>query len=178
VRIRLANTDDVPRLNALAIAYSLETEQHGTERNERLLCELLLYGIRAGEAVVVAEQDGDLVGFCAWVHLPHSPPTKVEGLGTYVVPPARRDHVSCALRKFAEEHAYRMGYRYVDGIAARDNPAGLESVLRRGFRVVGVHVRRDFQQPETATPRDESRGAAAVENVLNKNDETVMHEMV
>ena len=83
MRIRLADTDDVPRLNALAIAYSLETEQHGTERNERLLCELLLYGIRAGEAVVVAEQEGDLIGWCAWVHLPHSPPTKVEGLGTY-----------------------------------------------------------------------------------------------
>lgn len=173
MQIRLATTDDVPRLNALAVAYSLETEQYGTERNERLLCDLLLYGIRAGEAVVVAEQEGDLVGWCAWVHLPHSSPGKVEGLGTYVVPAVRRDHVSCALRKFTEEHAVLLGYRYVDGIAASDNPAALESVLSRGFRVVGTHVRRDFA--ETATPRDESRGAAAEDGLLTLvNDETDM----
>ena len=179
MRIRLAETADIGAIRELVAKASEElAEAYEMPRVDELMMAGIVHGVREREAVVVAEQDGRLLGFCAWVHLPHSPPTKVEGLGTYVIPVARREHISCSMRQFAEEHAWRMGYRYVDGIAARDNPAGLESVLRRGFRVVGVHVRRDFQQPETATPRDESRGAAAVEGLPIEKDKTQLPELL
>ena len=88
---------------------------------------------------MVAEQDGDLVGFCAWVHLPHLPPTKVEGLGTYVVP----RHGATMRRAFPE---VRRGARGASRLPLRGRdrrlrkPGRSESVLRRGFRVVGVHA--------------------------------------
>jgi GNAT superfamily N-acetyltransferase len=142
--IRLANADDLEELRELVARYSEETAEHGTERNDALLLDLLRYGIQADEAVVVAEQFEEIVGWCAWVHLPASPAGKVEGLGTYVLPDYRQEHVSRDMRRFAEEHARRLGYRYVDGVAAEGNAAALESVLRMGFRRVGVLVRRDF----------------------------------
>jgi len=142
--IRLANTDDIEALRPLVGAYSIETAAQGTERNDELLLDAILYGIRAGEAVVVAEQFDELIGWCAWVHLPLSPPGKVEGLGTYVVDGMRQEYVSRDLRKFAEEHARGRGYRYVEGCAANDNVAGFQSVMRLGFKVVGQLVRKEF----------------------------------
>lgn len=173
MQIRLATTDDLEALRGLVEAYTEETAQHGTERQPALLLDAILYGIRSDEAVVVAEQFDDVVGFCAWVHLPMSPDGKVEGLGTYVTPEWRLDHVSERMRQAARAHAVKRGYRYVDGVAADGNEAGLRSVLNMGFRAVGVLVRLDFA--ETAAPRDESRGAAAEDGLLTLvNDETDM----
>ena len=173
VRIRLANTDDVPRLNALAIAYSLETEQHGTERNERLLCELLLYGIRAGEAVVVAEQDGDWSasarGCICRTRLQRR--WRARHLRRA---PARRDHVSCALRKFAEEHAVRLGYRYVDGIAAPKT----RQVWNQSCAAASGWSASTCVVTSNSNARDESRGAAAVEGLLIENDKTQLPELL
>jgi GNAT superfamily N-acetyltransferase len=143
--IRPANTDDIELLRPLVQAYSEETAAQGVERNDALLLDAIIYGIRAGEAVVVAESAGDLIGFCAWVHLPMIPPGKVEGLGTYVMPEWRGAGVSSGLRAAAEAHAVAHGYRYVDGVYATGNEAGRESVMKQGFREVGVMVRRDFE---------------------------------
>lgn len=159
--IRLATTDDVEQLRELVVAYGEEVEERGTERNDALLLDAIVYGVRAGEAVVVAEHLEDIVGWCAWVHLPMSPRTKCEGLGTYVTPEWRHDGVSRKLRDFAERHATALGYRYVDGCAAEDNIAGFESVMRMGFRVIGRLVRLEFGANSNASQGVSLRGVAA-----------------
>lgn len=158
MRIRLATSDDMPVLTKLVGFAAAEMAVHGTERDDAVYVSAIRYGIATGEAVVVAEQDDEIVGYCAWVHMPASPPGKAEGLGTWTFAPYRREHVARDMRRFAEEHAAAIGCRYVDGVVADGNEAGLQSALRAGFRVVGVLVRKDFgdgqEGHEEATPAE------------------------
>jgi hypothetical protein len=62
VKIRLASRDDLPALERLVgwaakeLAADFDTPQHPDH------LKLIEWGIDAGEAVVVAEQEGDVIG--------------------------------------------------------------------------------------------------------------------
>lgn len=145
MRIRLAETADLGTIRELVEAASAELEEaHGTPRMDDLIMAGIVHGVREREAVVVAEQMGDIIGYCAWVHLPGTPPGMVEGLGTYVVPMARKDYVGHDMRMFATDHARRRGYQFVRGEAALNNEAGLRSALSNGFEIVAYVVRKDL----------------------------------
>jgi hypothetical protein len=145
VRIRLALTDDLDSLRELVAKASEELhETFDTPRMDDLIMVGITHGIRSGEAVVVAEQMGEIIGYCAWVHLPGLPPGVVEGLGTYVLPMARKDYVSHDMRVYATDHARRMGYQYVRGEVALNNEAGLKSALANGFEISGYVIRKEL----------------------------------
>jgi len=145
VKIRLANVGDLGAIRELVEAVSVELEDaYGTPRMDDLMMAGITHGVREGEAVVVAEQLGGLVGYCAWVHLPSSPVGCVEGIGTYVVPMARKEYVSHDMRVFATEHARRLGYDFIRGELALNNEAGLKSALANGFEISGYTVRKDL----------------------------------
>ena len=61
--IRLANADDGKRLWRLVEEYIEEEKRRGSPDQRKVLAMAIEYGIRRGEAVVVAEVDDELVGF-------------------------------------------------------------------------------------------------------------------
>lgn len=145
MRIRLAEVGDLGAIRELVEQASAELEEaYGTPRMDDLMMAGIVHGVREREAVVVAEQMGDIIGFCAWVHLPGLPPEVVEGLGTYVVPMARKDYVSHDMRVYATDHARRLGYQYVRGEVALNNDAGLKSALANGFEISGYVIRKEL----------------------------------
>jgi len=145
VTIRLATSDDLPTLAKLVHWASEEMAKNfASPRLEEQIFGLIKYGIEQGEAVVVAEQFGDLIGWCAWVHIPTLPKGHVEGLGTWVHKPYRREHVARDMRKLAAEHCRLLGHLYVCGNVAEGNEAGLKSAERDGFRVTGYLVRKEL----------------------------------
>lgn len=145
MRIRLAEAADLGAIRELVEKASEElAEAYGMPRVDELMMAGIVHGVREGEAVVVAEQMEEIVGYCAWVHLPGCPPEAVEGLGTYVMPLARKDYVSHDMRVYATDHARRRGYEYVRGEVAMSNEAGLKSALANGFEITGYTVRKEL----------------------------------
>jgi GNAT superfamily N-acetyltransferase len=98
------------------------------------------YGIRRGEAVVVAEESGELVGFVVWVAFPDAAEGEVLGAGTYVAPQFRRQLVSVEMREFAKDYCREKGRKYVSGAVFGENVAGLRAAKRTGARVRGYLV--------------------------------------
>lgn len=145
MRIRLADTADLGAIRELVAKASEElAEAYGTPRMDDLMMAGIVHGVREREAVVVAEQLDEIIGFCAWVHLPGCPPEAVEGIGTYVLPLARKDYVSHDMRQYASDHARRRGYQYVRGEVAMSNEAGLKSALANGFEITGYTIRKEL----------------------------------
>jgi len=138
LKIRLATQDDLPKLRLLVKYACEELEKNfGTPRMDDAFYDLLEQGIAAGEAVVVAEQQGDVIGWCCRVHRDGTPEGQVEG-GTWVWKPFRKEHVARDMRRFADEHAKAKGHTYVIGTAAKSNEAGIKSCLAEGFEIVAV----------------------------------------
>jgi hypothetical protein len=46
------------------------------------------------------------------------------------------------MRAFADKHAKLLGAKFVTGIAAKDNVAGVRSCLDEGYEVVGYQMRK------------------------------------
>lgn len=133
---------DLPALERMVAQAGEEmAAKFGCDRQENAQLAAFRFGISQGEAVVVAEQSsGDVVGFCAWVGLPLTPPGLVSGLGTYVLPEYRGDHVCHSMRQFAADHCRTLGYKRVRGELALENEAGRVSSEKEGFRVVAQIV--------------------------------------
>lgn len=143
MRIRLATPADLPVLQKLVAHSASELEEkYGTPRMDEGLMQCMKHGIDTKQAVVVAEQEGEIVGWCARVHLPGLPPGQVEGLGTWVHAPYRRERVGADMRSFADKHAKLLGAKFVTGVAAKDNVAGVRSCLDEGYEVVGYQMRK------------------------------------
>lgn len=149
MRIRLATMDDLPVIARLVRHAGSELEKYGTPRMDEGLMSCIKHGIETKQAVVVAEQEQppdskvyEIIGWCARVHLPGLPAGHAEGLGTYVWEPFRRERVGADMRAFADKHAKHIGMKYVSGIAAKDNVAGVRSCLDEGYEIVGYQLRK------------------------------------
>jgi GNAT superfamily N-acetyltransferase len=140
VLIRLANADDGPKLWALAEEYIDEQIELGNPDQRKVLAMAIQYGVRRGEAVVVAEECGELVGFAVWVAFPDAAEGEVLGAGTYVAPQFRRQLVSVQLREFAKDFCRAKGKKYVTGAVFGDNAAGLAAAKRTGANIKGFLV--------------------------------------
>jgi len=88
----------------------------------------------------VAEREGRLVGFQDVEPLSSSTPAfaHVGTIGTFVDLSRRRQGIGSALFEATFEAARRKGFEKLLTYIRVDNPAALESYLRRGFRVVGT----------------------------------------
>ena len=53
--------------------------------HRKLLAIAIKHGVENGEAIFVADVDGELVGFVAWTGLPNAADGEAVGFGTYVV---------------------------------------------------------------------------------------------
>lgn len=149
--LRLATLDDLPKLGELVSLASAELEEkHGTPRMDAGLMNCLRIGIESRQAVVVAEQGGEVLGWCARVMLPGLAPGHAEGLGSWVREDYRRQHVARDLRRFADEHARQMGATFVTGTAAKDNIAGVMSCRNEGYVIVGYLMRKELRNEEAA----------------------------
>lgn len=136
--IRYAVRDDLPALAELVAEASAElAANHGTPTQTNEIMAGIEFGIVNDGAVFVAEDEGRLIGFCAWVALPGLARGLVMGLGTYVVPEHRRSQLSAKLRDYAADHCRRMGEERVQGVAAVGNTAAIRSVQAAGFKIVG-----------------------------------------
>lgn len=142
--IRLATEDDLPILEKLVEYAVQELEAKFQTPRNSLVFEMVKYGIGAGEAVVVAEQDQDVVGWCARVSMPGMAEGHAEGLCTWTFKPFRREHVGRDMRAFADAHAKSRGAKFVTGIAAKDNVAGINSCLAEGYVITGYLLRKEL----------------------------------
>jgi GNAT superfamily N-acetyltransferase len=140
VLIRLANADDGARLWRLVEEYIEEEKRRGSPDQRKVLAMAIEYGVRRGEAVVVAEEAGELVGFVVWVAFPDAAEGEVLGAGTYVTPRFRRQLVSVELREFAKDFCRAKGRKFVSGAVWGDNPAAIAAAKRTGAKVKGYLV--------------------------------------
>jgi GNAT superfamily N-acetyltransferase len=140
VLIRLANGDDGPQLWRLVEEYIEEEKQRGSPDQRKVIALAIEYGIRRGEAVVVAEESGKLVGFVVWVAFPDAAEGEVLGSGTYVTPRFRRQLVSVQMREFAKDFCRAKGRKFVTGAVWGDNTAALAAAKRTGAKVKGYLV--------------------------------------
>lgn len=138
--IRLANADDGKRLWRLVEEYIEEEKRRGSPDQRKVLAMAIEYGIRRGEAVVVAEVDDELVGFVVWVALPDAAEGEVLGCGTYVAPQFRRQLVSVEMREFAKDFCREKGKKYVTGAVWGDNAGALKAAKRTGANIKGFLV--------------------------------------
>ena len=145
MEIRKAGHADVIKIVQLVVECSMELEDnHSTPNQSEAIAIAVGHGIDNNEAVFIAEDDGKIVGYVAWVHLPGNARGHVEGCGTFVKPELRRTGLSKKLRTYAIMHAKSKGYHTVRGVASKTNEAALASVLKSGFNVVGIMVERKF----------------------------------
>ena len=138
--IRLANADDGTKLWRLVEEYIEEERGRGSPDQRKVIALAIEYGIRRGEAVVVAEEAGELVGFVVWVAFPDAAEGEVLGAGTYVSPRFRRQLVSVQLREFAKDFCRAKGKKFVTGAVWGDNTAALAAAKRTGAKVKGYLV--------------------------------------
>ncbi len=147
MRIRLATQDDWPALVKLVGHFWDEQERRfGLPRLEHGTLALLRHGIETGQAVVVAEQNLELVGWCARVMAPGLPDGLAVGVGRWVFEPFRREHVGRDLCRFADQHAARCGATEITGEVAGTNEAALAAALADGWAVVGYSIRKPLKQ--------------------------------
>jgi GNAT superfamily N-acetyltransferase len=140
VLIRLANADDAAKLWRLVEEYVEEQKSLGNPDQRKILALAIEYGVRRGEAVVVAEESGELVGFVVWVAFPDAAEGEVLGAGTYVAPQFRRQLVSVEMREFAKDFCRAKGMKFVSGAVLGENVAGLAAAKRTGAKVRGYMV--------------------------------------
>lgn len=141
VVIRLANPSDGEKLWALAEKYIEEQVALGNPDQRKVLAMGIQYGVRRGEAIVVAEKEGgELVGFVAWAALPNVADGEVVGMGTYVAPEFRRQMLSVEMREFAKDYCRERGGKFVSGAVFGENEAGLRAAKRTGAKVRGYLV--------------------------------------
>jgi|SRR5580765_4738139 len=140
VLIRLANGDDGQKLWRLVEEYIEEEKLRGSPDQRKVIAMAIEYGVRRGEAVVVAEESDELVGFVVWVSLPNVAEGEVLGAGTYVAPQFRRQLVSVQMREFAKDYCRAKGKKYVTGAVWGDNTAALKAAKRTGAKVKGYLV--------------------------------------
>ena len=138
--IRLANADDAAKLWRLVEEYVEEQVDLGNPDQRKVLVMAIEYGVRRGEAVVVAEEGDRLVGFVVWVAFPDAAEGEVLGAGTYVTPEFRRQMVSIEMREFAKDYCKERGNKYVSGAVFGENVAGLRAAKRTGAKVKGYLV--------------------------------------
>lgn len=139
--IRLATDDDLGRLWPLARAYLDEQVELGSMPLYDQLAMLLRAAVGDGEAIVVAEEFGALVGFVAWAAPSGYPTGWALGLGTYVVPACRGRRIAAQMTEKAKEHCRSRGIKTVEGAVLSGNDAGMARALHSGADVVGVMIR-------------------------------------
>lgn len=144
MHVRLATAKDAEPLWVLVKEYVDEHAAMGAPISEALLAIGITYGIKHGEAVVVAQEDDDLIGFVAWVNMPPAAEGEVIGFGTYVRGDYRGCGISAQMRELAKEQCRKQGHKYVTGTALLDNVAGIHSACALGFEVVGYALRCDL----------------------------------
>src|SRR5262245_43901680 len=103
VLIRLATPEDGGKLWALVEEYIASQVAFGAPDQRKILAIGLKYGIDNDGAIVVAEHEGEIVGFVAWTPLPNCSEGEAVGLGTYVVPAHRSKGWSDKMRHFAKQ---------------------------------------------------------------------------
>lgn len=138
---------DADALRPMILACLTETYEAGADfvpdqHNVELLLKIGMQWAAAGEPTLIAFEDAvQPVGYCLWggsdvvFHTRHR---ICAGLGTFVIPSHRRQHVAVILRTAAAEIARERGYQVVDGEVYSE--AGLRSSIAAGFVVSGQHV--------------------------------------
>lgn len=144
--VEYANTSDVPELaQAIATASQELAEQYGTPDSSLAILRGACFGIENQQAVVIARDGDGICGFVIWVWFEGvSAAGSVEGLGTWVSRAHRRDGLGAAMRELAERRCVEAGRKCVSGIVALGNDAAMESVVKAGFDVMGIAVRKVF----------------------------------
>jgi len=148
MNVRPATLEDWNDLAALIEEFNCEKRARFDEpdftRMHLEACHLAIAGEYGG--VYVAEEDGRLIGYCAWLSLPTMPVGVVDGLGTYVVPEKRRTRVAEALNLAAIEFHRQRGARRVYGVVHNANTASMQRMRAYGAEPVGTLFRWDLDR--------------------------------
>lgn len=142
--IRLARIDDLPQLRPLVADYMLSQVELGASDQTHTVEALMRYGISSGEAIVVAEDCGEIVGFCAWSHHDGAATDEVAAVGTYVVPEHRGKRLASQMRAHAKQHCRQRGYKRITAAVLNNNEPGIQSLLKSGFHTYGWLMRFDL----------------------------------
>lgn len=140
--IRKANVKDYEELRRMIDTASAELEErYSTPNMAETLAGAILWAVSVEQPVMVAQDDGKLVGYCAWVRPPRTPEGCVMGMGTWVDPDVRCQGVGGRLRDAAIAEWKALGGRYVLGTVAAGNEAARELLRSDGFVISGYEMR-------------------------------------
>lgn len=129
--IRNATSNDIPQLLELNLAFNGEEVDATAETMHRHLCE------NAAEMVLVAEEEGRLIGFlCARVDrsICYAGPS-AEITELYVQPQGRRRGAATMLLQEAERKLAALGVHELRLLTGRENAPAQGVYLRNGFLV-------------------------------------------
>ncbi len=140
LRIREAGIEDAA---AIARIYNQGiAERQATFQLEHKTAAQMRGVIAQATFVLVAEQDGEVLGWVSLVPMSHRPAQR--GIGEYAVyveRSARGRGVGHALMRALVETAERRGQAKIIGRVFTANEASLRLAERVGFEVVGIHRR-------------------------------------
>jgi len=136
--IRACASPEADDVFALIVLASVELERYGTPNMATTLIHLVNAALVAGQPIYVAEEDGEIVGYCAWLRIEGTPLGMITGAGTYVKPKHRKRGLARQMREAATNYWREHEGKYVRGTVASGNEAG--RLALEGFRVVGYEV--------------------------------------
>jgi GNAT superfamily N-acetyltransferase len=141
-QIRSMTEADLPAVFSLLEDAQKELSgKYGVSGNSRLAqqhCIKASLGEGKGFALVGLNDEGAIIGWLSWLRDVLTP-SMVYGVGTYVHPMYRRHLLGEQMRKRALDWC-RENDLSCNGTVAIGNEAGLQSVLKVGFKVVGQVV--------------------------------------
>lgn len=146
--IRAATLEDWPRLSQMIGDFNAEKcEKFGEPDFTRMHLDACHLAITQGYGgVYVAEKDGVLVGYCAWLSLPTMPAGVVDGIGTYVVPDLRRTRIAEELTLAAIEFHKARGMRAAYGAVSLENVPSLGRMKAYGAEPVATVFKWDLSR--------------------------------
>lgn len=153
MKIRPATLEDWNDLAMLIEALNVEERaEYGMPDFTRLHLDTVHLIIASGlGGVFVAELDGEIVAFSAWVSFPTFPVGYVEGIGAYTKPEHRRAQVAHELGVAGMNHFAAQGGEYVYGRVYFANEPSVARCFKEGAEPVGYLIRRKI---EPMTPKE------------------------
>jgi len=148
--VRLATEDDMAALLPLVDAFVEDQKRIGEPDQRAYILIAARQAMMTGEALVVAADGKELVGYLIWTAFPGAPKGEVLGAGTYVAPEYRSRGIAARMQRYALHHLFDMGYEWVTGAVALKNEAAIHLIGATGAEITGYVIR--WRRPRSSQP--------------------------
>lgn len=148
--VRLATEEDLPALLPMMDCFVEDQRSIGEPNQRDYLLIAARQALATGQALVVAADERELVGYLIWTAFPGAPKGEVLGAGTYVAPKYRGKGIAARMQRYALHHLFDMGYEWVTGAVALKNEPAIHLIGATGAEITGYVIR--WRRPRSLQP--------------------------